>query len=216
MPKKIAIGPLQLDEPKEIRDTVNAIRPFGLRHQIGFRPEVAGNGIVRFYLSGGVPVTSGGLSYFALPLIDDAPIRFWFAVDLQFETSGGRSTLQHLSILVFGGVLTTDTRRILRAEWDMRATQHAQPHWHVYGSELTELFYLDSAESKMRLDINRFHFAMSARWMDDDGEETNHNISPTAGGVKRWIAATLAYSQKQLRYVAERSPKSYSHEITGI
>ncbi|HEV7240781.1 MAG TPA: hypothetical protein VGQ36_16195 [Thermoanaerobaculia bacterium] len=163
----------------------------------------------RFYISPGEPITSGGSSYSAVPLLVEFSIRFWFTIDLAFKTRSGSLVLDNVGILVLAGTLANDAREVFRAEWEADESPHAQPHWHVYGSQLAEAFSIGSNEPDLKLPTNRVHFAMSARWMDeDDHDGTHHNIATSADGVKRWIAATLTYSKKQLEYVGRHVAKA--------
>jgi len=207
MPPPIKIGHDRYPYPAELTAARAALKALG-HPLVGFAHELTVKG-ARFYISPGEPITSGGSSYFAVPLLQDSSIRFWFTIDLAFRTRTGSLVLDNVGILVLAGTLASEAREMFRAEWEAGESPHAQPHWHVYGSQLAEAFSIESDEPGLRLTTSRVHFAMSARWMDnDDVDGTHHNIGTTADGVKRWIAATLTYSKQQLEYVGRHAVKA--------
>jgi hypothetical protein len=215
MPPLIKIGSTKYAEPAELRETREALRTLGFPW-MGFTHEPTVKG-ARFYITPGEPVTSGGAAYSALPLLVDFPVRFWFTVDLHFKTRVASLVLDQLGILVLGGTLAIDAREVFRAEWETEPSPHAQPHWHVYGSELAEAFKvgLDAPYAKMTL--SRFHFAMSARWMDEaDKDGTHHHIASTVDGVRRWIVATVTYSKQQLAHVGRHAAKGIVFPVAAI
>lgn len=212
MARKVKLAGMEIDWPTQVSEVQEALT--GLGHRVvGFAYEPAARGGIRFYLAGGEPVVSGGAQYSALPLLDEFSLRFWFALDMSFGVERGRAVFEQIGILVLGGTLAGDAREMFRAEWEPAATPHAQPHWHVVGTEIAHTFTIAARDSfdeldenKQRtLDISRFHFAMSARWMDGDTEPGRHQISPVPGGVKRWVRACLEYSTNQLRYLGRRA-----------
>jgi hypothetical protein len=206
MPRQIRIGPDPYPYPAELTATLSALKSLGHRW-VGFAQELTVKG-ARFYISPGEPITSGGSLYFAVPLLLEFSIRFWFTIDLAFRTRSGSLVLDNVGILVLAGTLANEAREVFRAEWEAGESPHAQPHWHVYGSQLAEAFSIGSSEPDLRPTTSRVHFAMSARWMDDDDDDgTHHNIATSADGVKRWITATLAYSKRQLEYVGRHAAK---------
>jgi hypothetical protein len=206
MPSQIKIGHDRYPYPAEVTAARSALKVFGYPWT-GFAHELTAKG-VRFYISTGEPITSGGSPYFAEPLLLDFSIRFWFTIDLAFRTRTGSLVLDSVGILVLAGTLASEAREVFRAEWEAGESLHAQPHWHVYGSRLAEVFRIGLNKPDLKLTTSRVHFAMSARWMDADAAVTHHNISTTADGVRRWITATLKYSREQLQYLGRHVVKA--------
>jgi hypothetical protein len=154
---------------------------------------------------------------------------YWVAIVLTFRWKLGELALQNIGILLFRGAGLAGTREIvLRAEWDRDAKhsagQHAQPHWHVYGSRLTPFethhyLVLDETEGLTEIgsevfnavetidrdeDLRRFHLAMCARWHLDEKEL--HYEAPEDAKVERWLRNCVRYIREQLEYLSEESP----------
>jgi hypothetical protein len=81
-------------------------------------------------------------SYKVLPFKEWKGKYFWLAVTLEFDSLVGVHQLESASIFVFEGEPSDSVKNaIMRAEWaclpsDIGAA-HAQPHWHVYPSQLS-------------------------------------------------------------------------------
>jgi hypothetical protein len=137
--------------------------------------------------------------------------QFWIYIDIRFQDE---NTL--ISLSVFQGSETDNIKyQLFRAEWDdyndLQA-KHPQPHWHITSNqaiektfeeianmEATDTFLsLLSEEKEKVVDINKFHFAMSGNWINDETEI--HRINDEKKIVK-WFLGLLSHLKIQLEYV---------------
>jgi hypothetical protein len=209
MAKNRKIDGLWIQDPPEL-EAIRKSLTNTLRNVVSFSPIAQPRGGYRYHAISGEEVrTSPGQSeqeriYPAFLLYATDSVRFWVSCSLLSRSERGASVVDEASVIVLAGTLSTDVRELLRAEWDSFDSPHAQPHWHVYGSRVAEMFQRPEGEvgSDMRLNLSRFHFAMSARWMDHTG---GHRETVSGMGVARWLPACIEYTRAQIEYLAERA-----------
>lgn len=205
MPKSRLVGGIRIQEPPEL-EAVRKSLSKTLGSVVSFSIDVAAQGH-RYYVQGGSgeEVRAPGRVYPAILFYVHEPIRFWLSCNLLFRPQRGAAVLDQASITILAGTLAAEARELMRAEWDSSEGPHAQPHWHVYGSKVTETFQglADETETDgTRLNLSRFHFAMSVRWMDPDG---GHGVAVSGPGVTRWLPACAEYIGAQIKYLAEHA-----------
>lgn len=192
------------------------------RSDLAFNIQPARQGEVVYALTGvGQTSAKAERTYPVVPYLFLGEKSYWLAVRLELSYVSGGRTLSGVAVLVFEGSAGDEEKvPLIRAEWahwdESTSAQHAQPHWHVYQSVLDERIRQPSAgfqtESEMREFVpgqtespksevmNKFHFAMGARWHDMDGGES-HKQSLKVAGVQKWLEGCLTYTLGQLRFL---------------
>lgn len=142
---------LLVDEPEDLcKPCKKAIEKALNQKNLGFNGrEVAGKeGRRSLYSLVGDKATSAEEKYHykVIPFIERRSRIYWLAVSLEFILENLRYRLASVSIFVFAGN-ANDERKIplMRAEWACLPTdideKHAQPHWHIYPSQIGELVH---------------------------------------------------------------------------
>lgn len=182
---------------------------------------------VEFVSSGARPSAFGdGRELSLLPWFTSGEQRFWVAIQLIFQPHAGGHEFERATIAVATGV-TGPIQELLRAEWEdhRNGNVHAQPHWHIYSStvqgfsvrpydEDADSFFDSQTEDKQNeydqqrnaageevRDMNRFHFAMSARW--PEGTYPGCKLPASPDGLAHWLAGSLRYTRTQLHYLCK-------------
>jgi hypothetical protein len=165
--------------------------------------------------------------YPVILLLPKEALTYWLAMALTFRRDTNLR-MTSASMIVFEGVAGSATKTpLFRAEWHEWNSQspHAQPHWHVYPSALTdfalkvpEAFSVEQptmvdfrsaaqspASSQITVSragsplIAEFHYAMSARWHVQDGSCQERLM--TTDGLLNWIKGCISYTVGQLNFV---------------
>lgn len=172
----------------------------------------------RRYLLCGVDATkaeAGDRAYEVIPFCRVGAKTYWLATSLDLVDDRGHR-LANVSLVVFEGEATDPLKTpVLRAEWDSEypdaAGLHAQPHWHVYSSQLAQTrpgerarfrtltdakpFVPDGSE-RQRDANGRFHFAMASQWHVTG--RGSHRFDLEADGLYKWLDGCLSYIRSQL------------------
>lgn len=204
-PRKSKIGDLEWDLPQEIGEAEKALAGHG-RLRLG-RPCLDGRRRVVYELAAGAEVVKADELYPSFLLHDATLLTFWCSPRLAFEVSNNRARLTDAGVVILAGTLVGENRKVIRAEWSADANNHAQPHWHVYGSAVVESFRMSAEDyggfNTARLDLSRFHFAMNAPW--DYGDRTPCHPLPNPESFRHWLVGCLKYCQAQLEYLEKRA-----------
>lgn len=170
----------------------------------------------------GSPIPVGGRKVFEI--LQGSLQTYWLGLKVDFvhESKLG-DLLTHASMAVFCGLSPDSALPLFRAEWDPRGTSsnHAQPHWNMQDQILRrelspparftpEKFEhtrwqpegtdsdhkeTDAPSSSLKW-LSDFHFAMSAKWHEDQG---NHSPCPASEDLlKRWVQGCVSYIRDQL------------------
>lgn len=171
----------------------------------------------RRYLLCGVDATRaevGDRTYEVIPFCRVGAKTYWLATSLDLVIDRGHR-LANVSLVVFEGEATDALKTpIMRAEWDSEypdeANLHAQPHWHVYSSQLAEPRPEERARFKPLTDAkpfvpddlkqhdtnSGFHFAMASQW--HLAGRGSHRLELEAEELFKWLDGCLSYIRSQL------------------
>lgn len=140
---------------------------------------------------------------------------YWLYIDIRFEKSEISIPNTFISLSVFQGEGTDNTKKqLFRAEWDNfnNNDNHPQPHWHIYPNynfektfnEFIEMAKDDSfagllnEEKSTDIDLKKIHFAMNGTWSTKGGHV--HRISE-GNTIINWLEGLLSHIKSQLEYV---------------
>lgn len=199
----IRVGAYEKEEiphPKEIELIRRAIAEL-VGVSIGFHYEVNRRGIY-YELSGpSVEAQAGGRSYRAIQFLEEEGRLYWLSMVITYALKLGVPQFGQVSIVLFSGLFSGEKEALLRAEWDRLepATEHAQPHWHVYGTREGDVHDL-------RNSVDLMHLAMATTWHVDGDTTESHYCEPSGEMLPRWIIGCLKYVRGQLAYVSHRRP----------
>jgi hypothetical protein len=188
---------LRVSEPKEIALVQVAVRDALKKGGLFLRPRGGRRGTVEWIISESqAPPTNEDEGFVSFMTV--AEWIYWLGMQLKFELIQGEPRFLGASLIVLRNALATDERtKVLRAEWERREEpehrKHAQPHWHVYASELEQG------------DLGRFHLAMAACW--HLGESESHYHEPSPEGVASWMGGCVKYIRSQLEAIGRRPAK---------
>ncbi len=199
-------------------------------HRIGFSraPSARGHELLR--LSGeGATTAQAERPYPVVLFLASGSRTYWLAVSLEFEYHLGAACLTSVSLVVFEGRATDESKTpLIRAEWACgeQGAQgaHAQPHWHVYPGQLpvtvqptgadfeaaprVQQFQLPATDPGSDTAVpsgwergDRFHFAMASRWHSEG--RASHKVSlPDETALLEWLEGCLAYTRAELLFIA--------------
>lgn len=147
-----------------------------------------------------------GRDYVLAPIVNTAlpSPKYWFALRLDFVPDAGDHVLRQASLLIFYGEAIPQP--FVRAEWDNAVPdgEHAQPHWHIYGSTMDQTALGFPAPSGGEYPVEksaRIHYAMSATWRLHGSSPTAHwKPLDSVDALANWIAGCLQYLVTQLIY----------------
>ena len=190
--------------------------------QIGFGQERLARRTIRFAIQPGTVLEVGRRSYRGVRWFDEYMLSAELAV---CPGNKGGYALESFSLIIVKGVLAYgDFTPLLRVEWEHQdeadVGTHAQPHWHVYSSNVIKPvggFSLsrdkpgpwkpsgdegdeDAATVEGDLRLERFHFAMSAAWHDPIAPHP-HYVPPRPLDLGAWTVACLGYIRSQLEFL---------------
>lgn len=156
-------------------------------------------------------------------------VLYWLGVRAQIVVAGREKyAVEQVSMVVFRGLFSDQQKTaLLRAEWDefdTTSSLNAQPHWHVYRSEVSAGTVFEARDSRTRdfvsprpegqftsevssalpvseasggwLKAHRFHFAMAARWHSADTD--SHKEQLTEPKLFGWLTGCISYTYRQL------------------
>jgi hypothetical protein len=164
--------------------------------------------------------------YSVLPVLEARSILYWLGIQLEFHfipTDVYRLT--SVSLVLFRGESSDPMKTpLLRAEWDWREPKgpfiHAQPHWHLYRSILSEVIVQEEVISDKETDdreivlldevpntkeedwkkASDFHFAMASTWHIDATNSPQTQINDPKNLIS-WMSGCVSYTIGQLRYL---------------
>lgn len=207
-------------------DCRDAIQCVISNRNLGFAREDLARHRIKCSLTGvGVSNAFARERYVVHELLEKGSTTYWLAISLYFQFRSGDYQLESISLVVFKGVRTDDTKAaLLRAEWDCSTkpglSKHAQPHWHIYSAVVNtdkdigmsgfedqlEIATFgatsdeDSEADEAQHEIQNFHFAMAAQWhLQEDAllEEQLNDVE----SLGRWIKGCIRYILGQLNYL---------------
>ncbi len=212
---------LGLEEPEEANLILSALRD-ALQPHLSLRWEAIRRDRILGFVTGvnGSPVQSLETRETAFPFLSLADWQYWISAKLQFEPAGDQLSFLSVSLTIFrSNGFASSKQALLRAEWERpREDQlHAQPHWHVHppmrdraaSSSWTRearpaRSLLDEEvpepagpmEERRQFSFDRFHFAMAARWHDN--EPDSHCTPPDSGSVANWLKHCIVYIRNEI------------------
>lgn len=169
----------------------------------------------------------------SLPVSTMAEYWFGFTLNYS-NIEPGVYCVESANIVIARSTISENIDAILRAEWgyypgEEDGEKHGQPHWHIYrirvndtvrmlevlesysGNVPVQDFAPDSIVETPGLDgedgeveLERFHFAMSARWTDNLAET---RLPMDESNVVSWLLHCLSYIRDQLVYVHRKQKK---------
>lgn len=153
-----------------------------------------------------------GTTYVLAPITDSElrDQKYWFALKLDFIPGPGDHVLRQASILIFSGDATPQP--FVRAEWDNGEPdgKHAQPHWHIYGSNMDRVapvFPSPNTREHPAPRTERIHYAMSATWrLGDKPAKAHWKSIETTDALANWVGGCLQYLVTQLIYFESMAP----------
>jgi hypothetical protein len=176
-----------------------------------------------FYVSNGTPI-SKAINHYKDSSFEVNVIRWfdkaWIYSTIEFAKNDV-DKIQSFTFSVFWGEENDPQKKqLFRAEWDFYDgnTKHPQPHWHFYTnkeidylrntfSELVEdeenrgfLEELSEERSLESFPIEKFHFAMNAKWSEQSGHI--HDYSNVEEFIN-WFDGLLGHIRDQISYVLE-------------
>jgi hypothetical protein len=180
-----------------------------LEGSIGFDPDPRARKTVRYLLRGQHATHAVAReTYPVFPFVSRHSEQYWLAVAVDCDRLAViDESVRAISMIVFEG--ETSKRPILRAEWDCfdaaYATNHAQPHWHIYtGTDGTNDERLDPQDPSSKTNNESsaeytvpIHFAMSARWHFESGKSHQQRLT-NDGQVRQWVTGCLEYVKSEL------------------
>jgi len=226
--KKTAIG--QLLDPDDFAKNCRKVieEALGYKH-LGFNERRVVPGNRKLYTLNGAEATQAEAryKYAVIPFFKSRAGIYWLAVSLEFEFQRGIYRIVNVSLLIFEGEATDNTKSaLLRAEWacvqENDLALHAQPHWHVYPSRITgeiagnQTAFTTETEGRAfdpeALEIEshkgtaikwdraeKFHFAMAARW-HIEGKDA-HQEEMQADGILKWLDGCIRYTWSQFAFL---------------
>lgn len=141
----------------------------------------------------------------------------WIYSTIEFKRDD-LDKIQSFTLSVFWGEEDDpEKKQLFRAEWDFYSgnTEHPQPHWHFYPNKeidylkntFTELVkeeesksFLEELSEERSLDsfpIEKFHFAMNAKWAEKSGHI--HSYDDVEEFIN-WFDGLLGHIRNQLSY----------------
>lgn len=138
---------------------------------------------------------------------------FWLFVQINIA-----STTAIISLSVFQGIETDPIKmQLFRAEWDDYGdgiNKHAQPHWHFLSNKVIENTVSSFAEiipevkdtfeevlkeeKNKVIDLNKFHFAMNADWINN---KSHVHLINNDQILANWFGGLLGYLKGELEFV---------------
>ncbi|HYU31056.1 MAG TPA: hypothetical protein VEW48_02755 [Thermoanaerobaculia bacterium] len=200
-PKIRKLNGLQFSDPGEVESCAAALKAaLGMPH-LRLEPTLLSRGEIAYFLKD--PSAVGTPEGSIVPLHAVESRSFWLGAQVKVESQLDETHFRSLSLRVLQGLRTGPKEALLRAEWErVQAPERrdAQPHWHVYMSNLDRL---SSEPSQTRNVMKKFHFAMAAQW--HLGELGAHYEEPEPEKLGYWLAGWVRYTRMQLELVASRS-----------
>lgn len=181
------------------------------------------NKFPNLYVSNGTP-NSKALNHYKNNSSEVKVIKWfdktWIYSTIEFGKNNSEK-IQSFSFSVFWGEENDfEKKQLFRAEWDFfdDNTKHPQPHWHFYTNK--EIDYLKNTFSELvkekedrnfleeladersveSFPIEKFHFAMNARWSEQSGHINNYdNVEEFIS----WFDGLLGHIRDQMVYTLE-------------
>lgn len=170
-----------------------------------------------FSCPGASQAEAGNRIYEVMPFATINSKSYWLGIIVELIFINRAYRLSNTSMILFEGEGSDPIKiPILRAEWNVPNPDvisiHAQPHWHVYSSNLTQIQTDDSQLFRTTIEIkpfedpevknrnlcDKFHFAMASQWhISGRGLQ---RIELSQDGLCKWVDGCLNYIQDQLSY----------------
>jgi|SRR5947209_4606848 len=165
--------------------------------------------------------------YTVLSVLEARSTLYWIGIQLEFFFIPTKDVYRLISaslVLFRGDANEPQKTPLIRAEWDWReqsgAFIHAQPHWHLYRSVLSEgaaqeellpdeeagereTILLDETSNVKEEEWKKasdFHFAMASTWHIDAANSPQIQIN-NPKNLTSWMSGCISYTIGQLRYL---------------